>query len=232
MDRRSFLIATAASLVAPPAMAAVPRLSDYTVFLGNGNGSVEDVTSGIRFRGGEIDDFGSGVRLFRNVKVKRSGSVRYQLTREIVPGKTTSNGVWFNIGLVWNHNPASLDEKIPNGDEAIAPLFKGFRITHANENTVLMNASNKIRLRTYPKREDIRPREAQVTDVFAKDVAHNMELVWKNGLVTLYDRTMGLKVLKQSFKRNNILNPPVGGAWLMWYASSGSGYLLENVTVS
>jgi len=44
----------------------------------------------------------------------------------------------------------------------------------------------------------------------------------------LYDRTMGLR---QSFG-SATLKPPSGGAWLMWYASPGGGFLLGDVTVT
>jgi hypothetical protein len=228
MDRRTFLLATAASLAATPTFAAVPRLSEYTILLGNREGSATNVASGISLRGGNYDDPASGVRLFRKTKVKRSGKVKYELIREIEPTTTTSNGAWFNVGLVWKRNPATLNPGIPNDDVGIAPLFKGFRIAHANTNTVTSNLSNKIRLRTYPSRTDIRPREPQVTDKFDVDVLHKMELVWNNGLVTLYDRTMGLK---QSFK-STALKPPTGGAWLMWYCSPGTGYRIQNVAIS
>jgi hypothetical protein len=159
--------------------------------------------------------------------VGSTGRVRYRLTRTVDPSVTTSEGVWFNVGLVWGRNPGTLAPSIDNSDVAIAPLFKGFRITHANKNTVTPSASNKIRLRTYPSRTDIRPREAQVTDLFAKGVPHDMELAWGAGVVTLYDRTMGLR---QSFQ-STALKPPSTGAWLMWYASPGGGFLLGDVTV-
>ena len=227
MERRTFLLASAASLVAAPALAAVPRLSEYVVLLGDRTGSATDTASGLSLLGGAFDDPGSGVRLFRKVKVGRTGRVRYRLTRTIDPAVTTSEGVWFNVGLVWGRNPGTLDPSINDGDVAIAPLFKGFRITHANKNTVTPTASDKMRLKTYPSRTDIRPREAQVTDLFAKDVPHDMELVWGAGVVTLHDRTMGLK---QSF-RSAALKPPSAGAWLMWYASPGGGFLLGDVTV-
>jgi hypothetical protein len=68
--------------------------------------------------------------------VGQSGRVRYWLTQKVVPPLTTGNGVWFNVGLVWGRDPAMLDPDTPSGDEAIAPLFRGFRITHANLNTL------------------------------------------------------------------------------------------------
>ena len=230
MDRRTFVLATAAGLVAVPAQAAIPRLSGYTTFLGNRTGSATDVPTGIRLRGGAYDDFASGVRLFRRAKVARSGRVRYRLTREIIPPVTTSNGVWFNVGLVWGRDPATLHPDTATGDEAVAPLFRGFRITHANRNTVSPTASDKIRLRTYPSRTDIQPREAQVIARFAQGVPHTMEMTWTTtGVVTLYDRTLGVR---QSFASSSALVLPTGGAWLMWYASFGSGFLLEEVAVS
>jgi hypothetical protein len=228
MERRTFLLASAASLVAAPALAAVPRLSEYVVLLGDRTGSATDTASGLSLVGGSYDDPGSGVRLFRKVKVGRTGRVWYRLTRTIDPAVTTSEGVWFNVGLVWGSNPGTLDPAINNGDVAIAPLFKGFRVTHANKNTVTPTASSKMRLKTYPSRTDIRPREAQVTDLFAKGVPHDMELAWGAGVVTLYDRTMGLQ---QSFQ-STALKPPSTGAWLMWYASPGGGFLLGDVTVT
>ena len=228
MDRRTFLLASAAGLAAAPALAAVPRLSGYVALLGNGTGSATDTASGLSLLGGSYDDPGSGVRLFRKTKVGRSGRVRYRLTRTIDPEVTTSEGVWFNVGLVWGRNPGTLSPATNNGDVAVAPLFKGFRITHANKNTVTPVASDKMRLKTYPYREDVAPREAQVTDLFARDLPHDMELAWGAGVVTLYDRTMGLR---QSFG-SAALKPPSGGAWLMWYASPGGGFLLGDVTVT
>lgn len=232
MDRRTFVLATAgaaAGLAAAPARAAIPRLSGYTTFLGNRTGSATDVPEGIRLRGGAYDDLASGVRLFRKAKVGQSGRVRYWLTREVVPPVTTGNGVWFNVGLVWGRDPATLPPDTATGDEAVAPLFKGFRITHANRNTPSPALSDKIRLRTYPSRTDVRPREAtQVTARFAQGVPHNMEMVWGGGVVTLYDRTLGVR---QSFA-STALKVPSGGAWLMWYASFGGGYLLGDVVAS
>jgi hypothetical protein len=234
MDRRTFVLATAAAattgLAADPARAAVPRLAEYTALLGNRAGSATDVPTGIRLRGGAYDDFASGVRLFRRAKVARSGRVAYRLTREVVPTVTTSNGAWFNVGLVWGRDPATLHPDTANGDESIAPLFRGFRVTHANTNTVSPAASDKIRLRTYPNRTGISPREAQVTARFAQGVPHSMEMTWTTaGVVTLHDRTLGVR---QSFASSSALVLPTGGAWLMWYASFGSGFLLEEVAVS
>jgi len=45
---------------------------------------------------------------------------------------------------------------------------------------------------------------------------------------TLYDRTMGPR---QSFG-STALERPSGGAWLMWYASPGGGFLLGDLTVT
>jgi hypothetical protein len=234
MDRRTFVLATAAAattgLTAAPARAAVPRLAEYTLLLGNRAGSATDVPTGIRLRGGRYDDFASGVRLFRRAKVARSGRVAYRLTREVVPTVTTSNGAWFNVGLVWGRDPATLHPDTANGDEAVAPLFRGFRITHANTNTLSPSLSDKIRLRTYPSRTDINPREAQATARFAQGAPHAMEMTWTTtGVVTLHDRTLGVR---QSFASSGALVLPTGGAWLMWYASFGSGFLLEEVAVS
>jgi hypothetical protein len=228
MDRRTFLLASAASLVAAPASAAVPLLSEYTVLLGDGTGSATDTASGMGLVGGPYDDPQSGIRLFRKAKVGRSGRVMYRLTRRIDPPVTSGDGVWFNVGLVWGRNPGTLSPTADDTDVATAPLFKGFRITHANKNTVNPDASDKIRLKTYPLRKDVPPREAQVTDFFAQGVPHAMELVWGGGVVTLYDRTMGLK---QSF-RSSALTLPSTGAWLMWYASPGGSFLVENVTTA
>jgi hypothetical protein len=43
MDRGAFVVATAASLVAAPAMAGIPRLSRYKVLLGDGTVSAMNV---------------------------------------------------------------------------------------------------------------------------------------------------------------------------------------------
>jgi hypothetical protein len=232
-SRRVFLAAAGGALLTPlgvaPALAAIPRLSAFTVLLGDGTGSATDVPSGISLEGGAYDDFQSGVRLFRKVKVGRSGRVRYRLTREAIPPVTTSQGVFFNVGLVWGRDPGTLSPATPNSDEAIAPLFRGFRITQANTNTLSPSLSDKIRLRTYPNRTDVRPRESrQVTARFAPGVPHNMEMTWTTtGVVTLYDRTLGVR---QSF-RSSALRVPAGGAYLMFYASFGGRYLLGDLAV-
>jgi hypothetical protein len=234
LSRRSLLGIAAGGVLLPvlgagPALAAIPRLSAFKVLLGDGTGSAADVAAGIELDGGAFDDFQSGVRLFRKAKVGRSGRVRYRLTRETVPPVTTSQGVFFNVGLVWGRDPGTLDPATPNSDESIAPLFRGFRITHANTNTLSPSLSDKIRLRTYPTRADVRPRESrQVTARFAPGVPHNMEMTWTTtGVVTLFDRTLGVK---QSFA-SSALRAPSSGAYLMFYASFGGDYLLGDLTV-
>jgi hypothetical protein len=86
MERRTFLLASAATLAAAPALAAVPRLSDYVVLLGDRTGSAADTASGLGLVGGAFDDPGSGVRLFRKAKVGRTGRVQVPADADDRPG--------------------------------------------------------------------------------------------------------------------------------------------------
>ena len=195
LDRRTLL---GAGLTAPfvgiREAEAATALGQYVVLLGDGTGSAVDTATGFRLRGGAFDDPASGVRLFSRFTLPASGTVRYRLTREVIPPTVTSNGVWFNVGIVWGRNPT---------------------------------ISNRIRLSTYPSRTQLAPREAKALANFQQGVANEVVLTWKGRVVSLAVPTLGAKA-KQSWS-NVALKVPATGARLMFYASFGGDYLVENV---
>jgi hypothetical protein len=227
LDRRTLLgVGIAAPFVGLREAAAATTLGQYVVLLGDGTGKAEGTTYGFRLRGGPYDDFASGVRLFSRFTLPASGTVRYRLTREFVPPAVTSEGVWFNVGIVWGRDPAALPADTPTGDVAAAGMWTGWRITHANE-AADGTVSNRIRLVTYPSRTRLTPREAKVLANLKPGVANEVVLTWSGNVVSLAVPTLGATV-KQSWS-NAALRVPATGARLMFYGSFGGGWLVENV---
>ena len=66
----------------------------------------------------------SGVRLFSRFTLPASGTLRYRLTREVIPPTVTSNGVWFNVGIVWDHDPTTLPPGYPTGGVDTAAMWR------------------------------------------------------------------------------------------------------------
>ena len=103
---------------------AATTLGQYVVLLGDGTGSAVDTAAGFRLRGGRYDDFASGVRLFSRFTLPASGTLRYRLTRQVIPPTVTSNGVWFNVGIVWDRDPTTLPPGTPTGDVDTAAMWR------------------------------------------------------------------------------------------------------------
>ena len=117
LDRRTLLgIGLAAPFVGIREALAATTLGQYVVLLGDGTGRAEGTTYGFRLRGGPYDDLASGVRLFSRFTLPAAGTVRYRLTREVIPPTVTSQGVWFNVGIVWGRDPTTLSPGTPTGD--------------------------------------------------------------------------------------------------------------------
>ena len=227
LDRRTLLGAgLAAPFIGIREALAATTLSQYVVLLGDGTGSAINTATGFRLRGGAFDDFASGVRLFSRFTLPASGTVRYRLTREVIPPTVTGQGVWFNVGLVWGRDPTTLPPGTPTGDVDTAQMWKGWRITHANTG-LNPTISNRIRLSTYPSRTQLAPREAKALANFQQGVANEVVLSWSGRVVSLAVPTLGAKA-KQSWS-NVALKVPATGARLMFYASFGGDYLVENV---
>jgi hypothetical protein len=225
LDRRTLLGATlAVPFVGLGEAEAATTLGEYVVLLGDGTGRAEGTTYGFRLRGGPYDDFASGIRLFSRFTLPASGTVRYRLTRVTVPPVVSNEGVWFNVGIVWGRDPAALPPDTPTGDIATAPMWKGWRITHANKDPT-GTIPNQIRIKTYPDRVAITPREAKVVANFRPGVAYEVVLTWGGRVVSLAVPAMGVK---QSWA-NDALRVPSTGARLMFYASFGGDFLVENV---
>ncbi len=225
LDRRTFLGASlAASLVGIGEAEAATSLGQYVVLLGDGTGSARGVTNGFRLRGGRFDDPASGVRLFSRFTLPASGTVRYRLTREVIPPTVTSQGVWFNVGLVWGRDPTTLPPDTSTRDADTAKMWTGWRITHANK-AADSTVSNRIRLVTYPSLTRLAPREAKVLANFKPGVANEVVLTWSGKVVSLAVPTLGVK---QSWS-SAALKVPATGARPMFYASFGGDYLVENV---
>ena len=203
---------------------AATTLSQYVVLLGDGTGEAENTTYGFRLRGGPYDDFASGIRLFSRFTLPASGTVRYRLTRETIPPMVTSQGVWFNVGLVWGRDPTTLPPDTSTRDADTAKMWTGWRITHANK-AADSTVSNRIRLVTYPGLSRLTPREAKVLANFKPGVANEVVLTWSGKVVSLAVPTLGVK---QSWS-SAALKVPATGARLMFYASFGGDYLVENV---
>ena len=227
VDRRTLLGAgLAAPFVGIREAEAATTLGQYVVLPGDDTGKAEGTTYGFRLRGGPYDDFASGVRLFSRFTLPASGTVRYRLTREFVPPAVTSEGVWFNVGIVWGRNPTTLPPDTPTGDVDTAQMWKGWRITHANTG-LNPTISNRIRLSTYPSRTQLAPREAKALANFQQGVANEVVLSWSGRVVSLAVPTLGAKA-EQSWS-NVALRVPATGARLMFYASFGGDFLVENV---
>ena len=227
LNRRTFLGAgLAVSLVGIREAEAATSLGQYVVLPGDGTGSATGVNNGFRLRGGAFDDPASGVRLFSRFTLPRSGTVRFRLTREVIPPVVTSEGVWFNVGIVWGRDPAALPADTPTGDVETAKMWTGWRITLANKG-FNPEISNRIRLVTYPSRTRLAPREAKVLANFRPGVAHEVVLSWSGRVVSLAVPTMGTSV-RQSW-RNAALRVPARGARLMFYASPAGDFLVKNV---
>jgi hypothetical protein len=228
LDRRTLLgVGIAAPFVGLREAAAATTLGQYVVLPGDDTGKAEGTTYGFRLRGGPYDDFASGVRLFSRFTLPASGTVRYRLTREFVPPAVTSEGVWFNVGIVWGRDPAALPADTPTGDVATAGMWTGWRITHANK-AADGTVSNRIRLVTYPSRTRLTPREAKALANFKPGVAYEVVLSWSGRVVSLAVPTMGTSV-KQSWADDALRVPTTGGPRLMFYGSFGGGWLVENV---
>jgi hypothetical protein len=210
------------------AMAAT-SLDQYVVLLGNNTGEAQNTENGFRLRGGLYNDFASGIRLFSQFTLPASGTIRYRLTREIIPPTVTSNGVWLNVGIVWGLDPTTLPPDTPTSDTETAPMWKGWRITHANK-ALDSTVSNRIRLSTYPNRTQLAPREAKVLANFKANVAYDVVLTWSGRVVSLAVPTMGTSI-KQSWANDTLRVPSTGGPRLMWYGSFGGQWLIENVTL-
>jgi hypothetical protein len=138
----------------------------------------------------------------------------------------TSEGVWFNVGIVWGRDPTLLPASTPTDDVDTAKMWNGWRITHANK-AANSAVSNRIRLVTYPSRTQLAPREAKVLANFKPGVAYEVVLSWSGRVVSLAVPTMGTSV-KQSWS-NTALKVPASGARLMFYGSFGGDWLVENV---
>ena len=87
--------------------------------------------------------------------------------------------------------------------------------------------SNRIRLSTYPSRTRLAPREAKALANFRRGVADEVVLSWSGKVVSLAVPTLGAKA-GQSWS-NLALKVPATGARLMFYASFGGDFLVENV---
>src|SRR6059058_4978061 len=205
-------------------------MDQYIILSGDGTGTAESTVRGFRLRGGPYDDFASGVRLFSTFTLPVSGTVHYRLTREFVPRAVTSEGAWLNVGIVWGLDPAALPAETPTGDIATAPMWAGWRITHANKDPVA-TSSNRIRIRSYPDRVAIPPRESKALANFRPGVAHEVVLTWGGDVVSLAVPTMGAKV-RQSWAGDALRVPATGGPRLMFYASFGGGWLLEDIRLA
>ena len=228
LDRRTLLGAgLAAPFVGIREAEAATTLGQYVVLLGDGKGSATSTTDGFRLRGGPYDDFASGVRLFSRFTLPASGAVRFRLTRKAIPSTVTSEGVWFNVGIVWGRDPAALPADTPTGDVATAGMWTGWRITHANK-AATSTVSNRIRLVTYPSRTRLTPREAKALANFKPGVANEVVLTWSGNVVSLAVPTLGAKA-RQSWASDALRVPSTGGPRLMFYASPGGDFLVENV---
>jgi hypothetical protein len=227
LNRRSLIGAAAIVPLIGIGEARATTLADYVVHRGS-EGTAENTPTGIRLRGGRYDDFASGVRFFSRVILPSSGTARYRLMREIVPDVVSKNGVWFNVGIVWGRDPSLLPADTPTGDVAVAPLWNGFRITHANRDPPASGISDRIRLRTYPSRMAIAPREQKVSADFRLGVPYEVVLTWGGPVVALVVPALGAE---QSFAAD-ALRVPETGARLMFYASFGGGFLIEDVRLS
>ena len=117
LSRRTLIgTALAVPLVGIGRAMAATSLDQYVVLLGNNTGEAQNTANGFRLRGGLYNDFASGIRLFSHFTLPASGTIRYRLTREIIPPTVTSNGVWFNIGIVWGRDPTTLLPDTPTSD--------------------------------------------------------------------------------------------------------------------
>ena len=227
LNRRTFLGAgLAVSLVGIREAEAATSLGQYVVLPGDGTGSATGVNNGFRLRGGAFDDPASGVRLFSRFTLPRSGTVRFRLTREVIPPMVTSEGVWFNVGIVWGRDPTLLPADTPTGDVETAAMWTGWRITLVNKG-FNPEISNRIRLVTYPDRDRLAPREAKAVANFQQGVANTVVLTWRGNVVSLAVPTLGARA-RQSWS-NAALRAPARGARLMFYASPGGDFLVKNV---
>jgi hypothetical protein len=227
LARRTFLAtALAAPFARVPSAYAADKLGNYYVLPGDGSGSVTLLEGGgLRLKGGLYNDFDSGVRLFSAFTLPASGTLRYRLTREVIPTAVTSNGVWLNVGIVWDNDPAALPVTTHTGDVSTSEQWDGWRITHANK-ALKNTASNRLRLSTYKPRAQLTPREAKVLANFQRGVAYEVVLTWSGQIVTM--TAIGKK---QSWSSTQI-RVPASGARLMWYGSFGGQWLIENVRLS
>ena len=92
-------------------------------------------------------------------------------------------------------------------------------------------SSNRIRIRSYPDRVAIPPRESKALANFRPGVAHEVVLTWGGDVVSLAVPTMGAKV-RQSWAGDALRVPATGGPRLMFYASFGGGWLLEDIRLA
>jgi hypothetical protein len=208
-----------------PALAAT-SLDQYVVLLGNGTGKAENTTNGFRLKGGLYNDPASGIRLFsEDFTLPSAGTIKFKLTRELIPPTVTSNGVFFNVGIVWGKDPTTLPADEPTDDTYTSTVWDGWRITMANkakESTV----SNRLRLTTYMPRNQLTPREAKVTANFKLNVTSLVTLTWSGRVVTI--STLGKK---QSWANDQLRVPSSGGPRLMWYGSPGGQWKIEDVVL-
>jgi hypothetical protein len=231
LDRRTLIGAgLAAPFIHIRAAEAANNLTDYVVLMGNNTGSAEELDAGFRLKGGAYDDPASGVRLFSRFTVPGGTTLRtlrFKLIREVIPQQVTSNGVWFNVGVVWGRTLSAVQPNEPTNDTATAAAWDGWRITMANKAAVA-SQSNRLRLVYYKPRTQLKPRESTMVNAdFAPNAAHEVVVTWKGTLITIAVPTMGTGV-KQSWSHTQ-LKVPASGARLMWYGSPGGSWRVENV---
>jgi hypothetical protein len=224
LDRRALIgAAIALPFVSLKSALAATSLDQYVVLLGDGTGKAENTTNGFRLKGGLYNDTESGIRLFsKDFTLPSAGTLKFKLTRELIPPTVTSNGVWFNVGIVWGKDPTTLPPDEPTGDTYTSTVWDGWRITMANkakESTV----SNRLRLTTYMPRKQLTSREAKVTANFKLNVTSLVTLTWSGRVVTI--STLGKK---QSWADDQLRVPSSGGPRLMFYGSPGGQWRVED----
>ncbi len=224
LSRRTLIsTALAAPFVTIGDALAATNLEQYVVLLGNRTGAATNVTNGFRLKGGRYNDFESGIRLFSRYTLPTFGTVRFKLTREIIPTTVTSNGVWFNVGVVWGRDPTELPLNTPTGDIATSEQWDGWRITMANK-AANSTVSNRLRIQSYMPRQQLTPREAKVMVNFQRGKTYEVTMTWNGRVVSV--RTMGKT---QSWAHDQLSVPSTGGPRLMFYGSFGGRWRVQDV---
>ena len=134
--------------------------------------------NGFRLRGGRYDDLDGGVRLFSRFALPASGTVRFELTRETIPPVVTSEGVWFNVGIVWGRDPAALPPGTSTRDIDTAGDVDRLA-DHDGQ-----RGGGRLGLepppgRHLPDRDRLAPRDAKALANFQRGVANTVVLTWK-----------------------------------------------------